>query len=142
MTQQASSPDMSSGRSGPNPWAQGLIVFAAVMMIMAGGFHAIMGLVGIFENEFYRVTPNYVFEFDVTGWGWIHLLLGLGVVLAGFALLAGQTWARGVGIALAAVSALANFVFIPYYPFWSLAIIALDIFIIWALASHGRDITR
>ena len=142
MTEQTSSHDMSSGPTDPNPWAQGLIVFAAVMMILAGGFHAMAGLVGIFENEFYRVTPNYVFEFDVTGWGWIHLLLGLVVVLAGFALLAGQTWARGVGIALAAVSALANFVFIPYYQFWSLAIIALDIFIIWALAIHGRDITR
>jgi hypothetical protein len=123
----------------PSAWATGLIVFAGVMMIMAGGFQAFAGLVAIFEDEFYVNTRNYILEFDATSWGWIHLLLGLLVLFAGFAVMAGKTWGRVVGITLAVLSALANFAFIPYYPFWSITIIALDVFVIWALAVHGRD---
>ena len=127
-------------REQPPGWAVGFIVFAAVMMMMAGVFQALAGLVAIFKNEFYVATRNYLFEFDVSAWGWIHLILGVIVVLAGFALLSGATWARTVGITLAVLSAIANFLFIPYYPFWALTIIALDIFVIWALAAHGREL--
>ena len=124
----------------PSAWASGLILFAGVMMALAGSFQALAGLVAIFQDEFYVATPKYFLQFDATSWGWIHLLLGLVVLCAGFAVLSGQTWGRVVGIIMASVSALANFAFIPYYPFWSMTIIALDIFIIWALASHGRDL--
>jgi len=121
-------------------WATGFILFAAMMMIMAGLFQALAGLVAIFENEFYVATRNYLFQFDATTWGWIHLIVGVIVALAGWGLLAGRTWARVVGITLAVVSAIANFLFIPYYPFWALTVIALDIFVIWALAAHGREL--
>ncbi|MET0419109.1 MAG: hypothetical protein ABW022_24105 [Actinoplanes sp.] len=126
----------------PSGWAIGLTVFAGALMIMAGGFQALTGLVAIFENEFYVNTRNYLLKFDVTTWGWIHLLLGLLILFAGFAVLSGKTWGRTIGVILAALSALANFAFIPYYPIWSLVIIALDVFVIWALVAHGRDITR
>ena len=138
MTESTGSRRQTAAPEEPGAWAQGLILFAAVMMFVGGGFQAIAGLAAIFENEFYTVTPNYVLEFDVTAWGWIHLLLGVIVVFAGYGLLSGQTWARVVGIVLASVSALVNFAFIPYYPFWSLTIIALDVFIIWALATQAR----
>ena len=138
MTESTGSRRATTAPEEPGAWAQGLILFAAVMMFVGGGFQAIAGLAAIFENEFYTVTPNYVLEFDVTAWGWIHLLLGVIVVFAGYGLLSGQTWARVVGIVLASVSALVNFAFIPYYPFWSLTIIALDVFIIWALATQAR----
>ena len=128
-------------REEPPGWAMGFIVFAAVMMMMTGVFQALAGLVAIFENEFYVATRNYLFQFDATSWGWIHLIVGVIVALAGFALLSGATWARVVGITLAALSAIANFLFIPYYPFWSLLIIALDVFVIWALAVHGGKVT-
>jgi hypothetical protein len=121
-------------------WAVGFILFAGIMMVMSGFFQALAGLVAIFENEFYVATRNYLFQFDATTWGWIHLLVGLVVALAGFAVMAGRTWGRVVGITLAVLSAVANFLFIPYYPFWSLTVIALDIFVIWALAAHGRDV--
>jgi hypothetical protein len=121
-------------------WAVGFILFAAIMMVMSGFFQAFAGLVALFENEFYAATRNYLFQFDATSWGWIHLLVGIVVVLAGFAVMAGRTWGRVVGITLAVLSALANFLFIPYYPFWALTVIALDIFVIWALAAHGRDV--
>jgi hypothetical protein len=139
MTEPTGSRYQSTAPEEPSAWAQGLIMFAAVMMFVGGGFQAIAGLAAIFENEFYTVTPNYVFEFDVSAWGWIHLVLGLVVIFAGYGLLSGQTWARVVGIILASVSALVNFAFIPYYPFWSLTIIALDVFIIWALATQARS---
>jgi hypothetical protein len=128
-----------SDREDISGWAVGFTVFAAVMMIMVGLFQAFQGLVAIFENEFYVPTRNYLYEFDVTGWGWIHLLLGVLVAFAGWGLLSGQTWARVVGITLAALSATANFLFIPHYPFWSILIITLDVFVIWALTAHGRQ---
>jgi hypothetical protein len=120
--------------------AVGFILFAAVMMIMAGVFQALQGLVGIFENEFYVATRNYLFQFDATTWGWTHLLVGLLVAFAGWGLLSGRTWARVAAITLAVLSAIANFAFIPYYPFWSLLIITLDIFVIWAVAAHGGEL--
>jgi hypothetical protein len=108
-------------------------VFAAVIMIMVGCFQAIVGLAALFEDEFFVVTPNYVFDVDTTTWGWIHLLLGLLVAFAGYALFAAKTWARVVGVTLAVLSAIASFFFLPYYPFWSILILALDVWVIWAL---------
>jgi hypothetical protein len=142
MTEQVSPQYRSAARAEEEPSgaAVGFILFAAIMMIMAGVFQAISGLVGIFENEFYVATRNYLFQFDATTWGWIHLVVGLIVAFAGWGLLSGRTWARVVGITVALVSATANFLFIPYYPVWSLLIITLDIFVIWAIAAHGGEL--
>jgi hypothetical protein len=142
MTEQGPSQYPSAGRAAQTTsgWAVGFILFAAIMMIMVGVFQALQGLVAIFENEFYVATRNYLFQFDATAWGWIHLLIGLLVAFAGWGLLSGRTWARVVAITLAVLSAIANFLFIPYYPFWSLLIIAVDVFVIWALVAHGRDV--
>lgn len=142
MSEQATSRYGSTGQEREvSGGAVGLILFASTIMIMAGTFQAIMGLVAIFENEFYVATPNYLFQFDATTWGWIHLLVGLVVAAAGIAVLSGRVWGRSIGVLLAVLSAIANFLFIPYYPFWSLLIITLDVFVIWALTAHGRDIT-
>jgi hypothetical protein len=117
----------------PSGWVTGGIVFAGVMMITIGVFQAIAGLAAIIEDEFFVVTQNYTFDLDATAWGWIHLIVGIVLVLAGFYLFTGSTWARIVGITLAILSAVANFFFIPYYPFWSILIIALDVWVVWAL---------
>jgi hypothetical protein len=142
MTEQGPSQYRSAGRPDQTTsgWAVGFILFAAIMMIMVGIWQALQGLIAIFENEFYVATRNYLFEFDATAWGWIHLLIGLLVAFAGWGLLSGRTWARMVAITLAVLSAIANFLFIPYYPFWSLLIIAVDVFVIWAIAAHGREV--
>ena len=124
------------GKKQGSSWASGGVFFAGVLMIMAGVFQGIAGLVGLFENEFYVATTNYVFELDATTWGWVHLLVGAGLAFAGFAVISGKTWARVIGIVLAGLSALSNFTFIPYYPLWSVLIIALDMFIIWALSVY------
>jgi hypothetical protein len=132
-------------RDDTSGWAVGFILFAAIMMIMAGCFQFFDGLVALFNDTFYVTTRNYVFQFDATTWGWIHLILGLVMAFAGWGLLSGRTWARVVGITVALLSALANFLWIPYYPFWALTIITLDIFVIWAIPAHGgelREATR
>src|SRR5512132_1223023 len=123
-------------------WAVGFILFAAIMMIMVGVFQALQGLIAIFENEFYVATRNYLFQFDATTWGWIHLVIGLLVAFAGYGLLSGRTWARVAAITLAVLSAIANFLFIPYCPFWALLIITLDVFVIWAVAAHGGELRK
>jgi hypothetical protein len=141
VTEEAAPQYRSAGRAREaSGWAVGFILFAGIMMVISGAFQAFSGLVALFNDSFYVATRNYVFQFDATTWGWIHLLVGLVVVLAGFAVMAGRTWGRVVGITLAVLSALANFAFVPYYPFWALTVIALDIFVIWALAAHGRDV--
>ena len=127
------------GRRAASGWVIGGAIFAATMMIMIGIFMSLNGLAAILKQGFYVVTKNYAFNVSVTTWGWIHLITGLIILVAGFALLSGQTWARVVGIIFAVVSAIENFLFIPYYPFWSLLIIALDVFVIWALASYDRE---
>ncbi len=126
----------------PSSLATGFIMFASVMMIVAGGFQSLAGLAALLKDDFYVTTPNYLLEFDTTGWGWLHLLMGLLVIFAGFAVLNGKVWGRTIGVILAVLSALVNFAFIPYYPFWSITIVAVDVFVIWALTAHGRDITR
>jgi hypothetical protein len=133
-------PSRVRGQEATSGTAVGFILFAAIMMIMVGVFQAIQGLVAIFENEFYVATRNYLFQFDATTWGWIHLLVGLIVAFAGWGLLSGRTWARVVALTVALLSALANFLFIPYYPFWALLLITLDIFVIWAIAAHGGEL--
>jgi hypothetical protein len=131
-----------AGRAGEEEssgWAVGFILFAGILMIMVGCFQFFEGLVAVFNDTFYVTTRNYIFQFDATTWGWIHLIVGLIVAFAGWGLLSGRTWARVVAITLAVLSAIANFLFIPYYPFWSLLLITLDVFVIWAVAVHGRD---
>lgn len=141
MAEQAGNHESARARTGsPNLWAQGLIVFASVMMLVVGAFQVLVGIAALFEDDFYVTTANYVFEFNITAWGWIHLLLGIFLLFAGFAVLSGKLWGRIIGISIVAVSAVANFAFIPYYPFWSMLIIALDVSVIWALAVHGRDV--
>lgn len=120
--------------------AVGLTAFAGILMVLGGIFHIIQGIIALVDDTFYVVTQEYVFQYDLTTWGWIHLIAGIIVALAGFFLFRGSVWARTVAVIIACLSAIANFAWIPYYPLWSLIIIALDIFVIWAVTVHGRDI--
>ena len=114
-------------------WAVGGMTFAAMMMLMIGSFQAIAGLAAIFNDEFFVIGKNYTFDLDVTAWGWIHLLLGILLFITGWALFARKLWAAMVAIVLALLTAIENFFFIPYYPWWSLLIIAVCIWVMWAL---------
>ena len=126
---------MSTTRANDSTWASGVSVFAASMMMVVGAFQFFEGLVAVANDNFYVKTPNYVLQLDTTQWGWIHMILGALVVVAGIFIFTGNIVARSVGILLAGLSALGNFFWLPYYPLWSITIIAIDVFIIWALCS-------
>ncbi len=122
-------------------WA-GMVIFAGVMLIMLGSFHAMMGLVAIFDPGYYMVTQNgLVVSVDYTTWGWTYLILGGVATLAGVGVLAGQMWARITGIVLAVVSAIVNIAFIAAYPVWTTIVVALDVVVVYALAVHGKEAT-
>lgn len=118
-------------------WARGGTAFAAAVMLTVGIFQIIAGLSAILDDQFFVVTRHYEFSWDVTAWGSIHLILGIVVTLAGMSLFAGRAWAAVLAICLAVISAVANFFFIPYYPFWAIVIIALDMWVIWSLTRPG-----
>ena len=130
---------MSENRSG---MAVGFTYFAAFMMILVGFFDVIQGLAAVIKQTFYAVSPNYVFKFNVATWGWINLILGAIILLAGIALLNGAVWARTIGVIMAILVAIAEFAFLPYYPLWAIVIVTVCIFVIWALTAHGRDIAE
>jgi|tagenome__1003787_1003787.scaffolds.fasta_scaffold20450110_2 hypothetical protein len=130
--------DMSSTSSGRHDgdssiFASGVSTFAGVLLILIAAFQIIDGIAAIANDTVFVRGFDYVWKFDVTVWGWIHLIIGLVALGAGIGILMAQTWGRLIGILIAGVSAFANFMFMPYYPFWSLAVIALDVLIIWAL---------
>ena len=117
---------------------RGWVVFAATMMALLGVFHAIAGLVALFEEDYYLVTQSrLVISADFTAWGWVHLLIGALFLLTAVSLLNGATWARVVTIALAFVSALANVAFLAAYPLWCVIMITLDVLVIYAVTAHG-----
>jgi hypothetical protein len=122
-----------------SPWAHGIAVFAGVVMIIGGAFQALEGLSAIVNDKYLVVAPSTIYAFDVTVWGAIHLLVGLALLVIGFFLLRGATWARAAGIVVAAISAIVNFTWLPYSPWWALVIIGVDILVIWALASYLRQ---
>jgi hypothetical protein len=124
-----------SGRRSParTGAVAGLTLMAAVLMMVSGVWGFFEGLAAIIRGGFFVVTSNYVYSMSVTGWGWIHLVLGVILFVAGACLLADMLWARITGVVIASLSAVANFLFIPYYPVWSIVLIALDLFVIWAL---------
>jgi hypothetical protein len=116
----------------------GFTALAAVLMILSGLWSFFVGLTGVLKGSFFTTVPNYTFTYNIHNWGWTHLILGAVVFAAGVCLLLGMMWARVVGIILAVISGIANFLFLPYYPFWSIIVIAIDVFIIWALATGMR----
>ena len=122
-----------------SPWAHGIAVFAGVVMIIGGAFQALEGLAGIVHDKYLVVAPSTIYAFDLTVWGVIHLLVGLALLAIGIALLRGQTWGRFAGMIAAAVSAILNFVWLPYSPLWAIMVIVVDILIIWALVSYLRQ---
>jgi hypothetical protein len=123
----------------PAPVAQGVSVFAGIMLIVGGGFEALQAIAAIVNDKYLVVLPNYVYSFDLTVWGWIHLLIGLALVAIGISLLMGQGWARVAGIVVAALAALINFTWLPYSPLWAIVLIAVDVLVIWALVSSRQQ---
>lgn len=127
---------------GKVQWASGWITFAAVLMIFSGIMAIFEGISAVAKDSVFVVTRNYAYNFNLTGWGVLHIVLGSMVLMAGIALFQGAFWARVIGVVLASLSMLANFIWLPHYPLWAIVIIAMNAFIIWALcvgpSRHAR----
>lgn len=124
----------------PSSWAIGWTAYAAVMMVLSGIWWIIAGIIALVDDNFYVVTANYVFKFDTTTWGWIHLGSGVVAVIAGCFLFTGAVWARIIGVIVATLAAIVAFAWIPYYPVMAIVLVAVSAAVIWALTVHGRDI--
>jgi hypothetical protein len=129
---------MSTERS--SGWV-GVGVFAGVVILMSGLFSAFQGLVALIgPNAYYAVARGSLFVFDVNGWGWWNLIIGIVFVLVGIALLTGAGWARIVAIILAILSAIGQLFLIPVQPWWAVIVIAIDVLIVYALTAHGNEL--
>ncbi|HEX8973544.1 DUF7144 family membrane protein [Oryzihumus sp.] len=133
----------SSGPISEHPttgWV-GWAYFAGIMMMMVGAFQIIEALTALFNQNYLLVkSSGLVVHVNIAAWGWVHLLIGLVLVAAGFAVMAGRMWARIVGILTAGLSAIVNLAFIAAYPLWSITIITVDVLVIYALAVHGGEL--
>ncbi|GHH43554.1 hypothetical protein GCM10018773_29850 [Streptomyces candidus] len=116
-------------------------MFAGVLLLVDGILDIIKGIVGIAEDDVYSRLGNYVFKFDVTAWGWIHLVLGIVLALVGAGILKNALWARTTGVMLASLSIVINFLWLPYVPVWALVSIGIGVFVIWALCTARTDTT-
>jgi hypothetical protein len=123
-------------------WAGGLSVFAGAMMLLTGILNFFQGLAAVVNDQFFVKVGEYAFKIDVTAWGWIHMVLGIAVAVIGLLVFTGAGWARMVGIGVVSLSAIANFLSLPYYPLWAIVLIALDVVVIWALASWNPAAAR
>ncbi|EPH40389.1 hypothetical protein ABT390_12440 [Streptomyces aurantiacus] len=126
---------MDSAHRGRNVWASGGALFAGVLMLVNGVLGVLAGITGIAEDDVYARLGDYVYKFNLTTWGWIHLVLGVLIAVTGWGILKGAEWARGAGIGLAAVGMVAQFLWLPYTPLWALISLALGAFVIWALCT-------
>ncbi|MFC4604800.1 DUF7144 family membrane protein [Rhodococcus kronopolitis] len=130
---------MSDPTSTKQGVAAGTSIGAAVIMVTVGIVQLFQGIAAVAENQVFVVGLDYVYKFDLTTWGWIHIGLGVVVAAVGLALFTGAAWARVTAVVVAAISILANFMWLPYYPWWSVLIIALDIVVIWAVTTWDPD---
>jgi hypothetical protein len=115
---------------------RGLIVFASVLLMVVGFFNLIDGIAAIADSHFFIANAHYVIG-DLRAWGWTVLLLGALQILAAFGVLVGNQWARWTAVALIGLNTIAQMMFLPSYPFWSLTIIAIDIVALWGLCAYG-----
>ncbi|MEU2599911.1 hypothetical protein ABZ678_10085 [Streptomyces hirsutus] len=124
--------------SAKREWAGGLTLFGGVMLMLAGILNIVRGISGIAQDDVFVTTQKYVFKFDLTSWGWIHLILGAVAVLISVGLFQASTWARVAGVAIGGLIMIANFMSLPYAPVWSVVMIALSGVMIWALCTVRR----
>jgi hypothetical protein len=127
------------GRATPTLWT-GWIYFGGAMMIMVGSFSLIEGLIALFQNEYYLTTSQGLLVLDLTGWGWLHVIMGVVAIGIGAGLFTGAMWARIAGVAFACLNAIAQLAFLSAHPMWATIVIALDILVIWALIAHGDEV--
>ncbi|WP_231627065.1 DUF7144 family membrane protein [Streptomyces apocyni] len=131
--------DKATGGGGEAAWASGGTLFAGVLMMVNGVLGVLHGIAAIAKDDVYARLGDYVYKFNLTSWGWIHLVLGVLVALVGWGILKGADWARGVGVGIASLLVIINFIWLPYQPIWALISVAIGVFVIWALCTDTSD---
>ncbi|MGV9882739.1 DUF7144 family membrane protein [Streptomyces sp. NPDC003006] len=124
---------------GKDVWTTGGTMFAGVLMLVNGLLGVFAGIAGIAKDDVYERIGDYVYKFNLTTWGWIHLVLGIVIAVTGWGILMGASWAKAAGVALAALGVVAQFLWLPYTPVWAFISIALGVFVIWALCTDRPD---
>lgn len=120
----------------------GWAVFAAVMMMLAGISQSIFGLAALLDDNFFVVTRDQLLLFDLTSWGWVHLISGGLLFLGGLSVMSGGMYGRIIGVIIAFLSAVASIANISAYPVWSMVVITIDVLVIYALIAHGRELAE
>ncbi|MFC9125877.1 hypothetical protein ACFT4A_03410 [Streptomyces sp. NPDC057099] len=131
-------PDSAPGDRGgaDDPLAAGGLTLGGTLMVVYGLFAVLQGIAAIANDEVYTSFGEYVFAFDLTAWGWIHLVVGVLVVVAGFGLFTGALWARVAGACVVGLALIANFIWLPYQPFWSIIMIVTGLFVLWSVFNY------
>ncbi|MCI3220667.1 hypothetical protein [Streptomyces sp. NP-1717] len=145
MAQTASPSGAHHTRSGKghSTWATGGAMFAGVLLFVDGVLAVLNGVVSIARDNVYTLNGSYTYQFTLTSWGWIHLVVGVLLVLTGLGIMSGASWARVLGVGMAAVSIVANFMWLPYQPVWAVIAIAIGVFVIWSLLTdRTRPVAR
>ena len=125
--------------SGVTGWV-GWIMFAGTMMMFLGGFHMFEGLVALFRNtEFAFPTSGLTIQVSFTQYGWLHIIGGALVFVAGLGLFTGRMWARVLGVIVVSISVLVNFAWAAIYPVWSITMVAIGFLVLYALIAHGAE---
>ncbi|MFC5216212.1 DUF7144 family membrane protein [Streptomyces coerulescens] len=120
------------GGSGGSERLSGASLFAGAVMMLSGPLSILMGASGIADDNLFAAS-QYAYRFDLAAWGWIHIVVGLALVIAGLGVVTNKSWGRGAGVAAAGISLITQFMFVPYYPLWAIPIMTLDLLIIFAL---------
>ena len=128
-----------TGQSQPTGWT-GWVVFAGVLMVIGGVLWTIQGLVAVFKNDIVIFGEEAALFLNVTGWGWVHVILGLLLLLSGILVMRGNLFGRTMAVFLVILSIIVNFLWLPVYPIWSLVIIVIDVFVLYAVMVHGREL--
>ncbi|MFF3499453.1 hypothetical protein [Streptomyces sp. NPDC003247] len=114
----------------------GGVAFAGVLLLCGGVLSVLQGIAALAGDEVYARIGSYVYALSLTAWGAVHVVLGVLAAVTGAGLLRGAAWARYPGVFLAALGLVAQFLFLPYEPLWSIVIMAVDVYVIWALTAR------
>ena len=118
----------------------GWVAFAGVLLLIGGILSLILGLAAIGNSHFVVSHPRYIFG-SLHVWGWIGIIIGVIALVVGFGVFAKNQLSRWVGVIVLALSALAQLLMMPSYPFWSLSIFTLCILAMYGLIAHGEKIS-
>jgi hypothetical protein len=133
--------DLESAYVAEEPKGMGWVTFAVVMLGLAGIWNFVDGILAVSGSHVYTDNADYVFS-GLNTWGWIMMILGILMGLAALAILSGSEWARWFGIVIAGLNGIGNLMFVPVYPWWGLAVFAVDVLIIYGLAVYGGSRLR